>query len=182
MMILKLHTYILGLLLFLFGFISKAQDSQLDELKVMIDCRGCDESYMQQNSLFLTHVRDQALADVYLLINRTWSPSSEIYKMEYMGKGEFEGMDYTYSADFSRTLTNNETRKGLLQEVLKGLMPYILKTNLTNKIQVVQSEESEESENNLPRDPWNNWVFEIQGELSLRDQDTREELNYELGV
>ena len=181
MMILKLHTYILGLLLFLFGFISKAQDGQLDELKVMIDCRGCDESYMQQNSLFLTHVRDQALADVYLLINRTWSPSSEIYKMEYMGKGEFEGMDYTYSADFSRTLTNNETRKGLLQEVLKGLMPYILKTNLTNKIQIVQSEESEESENNLPRDPWNNWVFEIQGELNLRDQDTREELNYELG-
>lgn len=181
MKVLKLRTYILGLLLFLFGFISKAQDGQLDELKVMIDCRGCDESYMQQNSLFLTHVRDQALADVYLLINRTWSPSSEIYKMEYMGKGEFEGMNYTYSADFSRTLTNNETRKGLLQEVLKGLMPYILKTNLTNKIQVVQSEESEESENNLPRDPWNNWVFEIQGELNLRDQDTREELNYELG-
>ena len=180
-MILKLHNYILGLLLFLFGFISIAQVSQLDELKVMIDCRGCDESYMQQNSLFLTHVRDQSLADVYLLINRTWSPSSEIYRMEYMGKGEFEGMDFTYSADFSRTLTFNETRKGLLQEVLKGLIPYILKTNLTDKFEIVVTEESEETENKIQRDPWNNWVFEVQGELRLRDQDTREELNYELG-
>ncbi|MEQ8878826.1 MAG: hypothetical protein RLQ12_04295, partial [Cyclobacteriaceae bacterium] len=109
MMIFKPRTYI-GLVLFLFSFISNAQDSQPDELKVMIDCRGCNESYMQQNSLFLTHVRDQSLADVYLLINRTWSPSSEIYNMEYVGKGEFEGMDFTYSADFSRTLTYNETR------------------------------------------------------------------------
>ena len=90
-------------------------------------------------------------------------------------------MDFTYSADFSRTLTFNETRKGLLQEVLKGLIPYILKTNLTDKFEIVVTEESEETENKIQRDPWNNWVFEVQGELSLRDQDTREELNYELG-
>ncbi len=181
MIIFKPRTYLIGCVIFLFALHSNAQDSQPDELKVMIDCRGCDESYMQQNSLFLTHVRDQSLADVYLLINRTWSPSSEIYKMEYYGKGEFEGMDYTYSADFSRTLTFNETRKGLLQEVLKGLIPYILKTNLTDKFEIVVAEESEETENNIQKDPWNNWVFEIQGELRLRDQDTREELNYELG-
>lgn len=181
MIIFKPRTYLIGCVIFLFGLHSNAQDSQPDELKVMIDCRGCDESYMQQNSLFLTHVRDQSLADVYLLINRTWSPSSEIYKMEYNGKGEFEGMDYTYSTDFSRTLTFNETRKGLLQEVLKGLIPYILKTNLTDKFEIVVAEESEETENNIQKDPWNNWVFEIQGELRLRDQDTREELNYELG-
>ncbi|MEQ9218197.1 MAG: hypothetical protein RLO17_09155 [Cyclobacteriaceae bacterium] len=180
MMIFKPRTYI-GLVLFLFSFISNAQDSQPDELKVMIDCRGCNESYMQQNSLFLTHVRDQSLADVYLLINRTWSPSSEIYNMEYVGKGEFEGMDFTYSADFSRTLTYNETRDGLLQEVLKGFIPYILKTNLTDKFKIVVAEESEGTENNVQKDPWNNWVFEVRGEMRLRDQETREELNYELG-
>ncbi len=181
MIIFKPQFYIIGFTLFLFGFISNAQNSQSDELKVMIDCRGCDESYLQQNSLFLTHVRDQSLADVYLLINRTWSPSSEIYNIEYEGKGEFEGMDYDYSADFSRTLTYNETRNGLLQEVLKGFIPYILKTNLTDKFEIVVLEEPEETEKKVQRDPWNNWVFEIQGELRLRDQDTREELNYELG-
>ncbi len=178
----KLRTSILGLVIFLFGFSLNAQHSKLDELKVMIDCRGCDDSYMRQNSLFLTHVRDQSLADVYLLVNRSWSASSEIYNMEYVGKGEFEGIDFTYSADFSQTLTNNETRNGLLQEILKGFIPYLLRTNLSDQFQIIVAEEFEENKNsNVQIDPWNNWVFEIKGELRLRDQDTREELNYELG-
>lgn len=181
MNIFKFWPSVFGSVFLLFGFVLNAQDGQPNELKVMIDCRGCDENYMQQNSLFLTHVRDQSLADVYLLINRTWSPSSEIYKLEYVGKGAFEGMDYIYSTDFSRTMTNNETRDGLLQEVLKGFLPYILKTNLSDKFKIVVSEESKETDSTMQRDPWRNWVFEIQGELRLRDQDSRKELNYELG-
>lgn len=177
----KPFIYFFGFSLLFAGSVAMAQDEKPDELKVMIDCRGCDDSFMRQNSLFLTHVRDQSLADVYLLVNRSRSASSEIYNLEYFGKGDFKGRNYSYSVDFSQTLTDNEVRNGLLQEILKGFMPYILETSLSDRLILTVKEKDDKKASAVVTDPWNLWVFEIRGDLELRDQDTREEFNYRLG-
>ncbi|RED95646.1 hypothetical protein C7460_11796 [Marinoscillum furvescens DSM 4134] len=168
-----------GLALF-FTFLGTAQESS-SKLKVNIDCRGCNDSYIRQNTLFLDHVRDQNLADVYLLVNTSGNPSSVIYNLEYTGKGQFEGINNTFDVDFSRTLTSNELRDKLLKAVINGFIPYMMHTNMADQL-IVEVLQSEEANSTTVDDPWNNWIFEIYGNFNMRDQDTRNELNTRMGA
>jgi hypothetical protein len=157
-----------------------------DKITVMIDCRGCDDNFMRQNTLFLTHVRDQGLAEVYLLVNRSGNASSEIYNLEFEGKGRFEGIDNEFTVDYSRTLTDNEIRDRLLGAIINGFIPYLMHTDKAKDISSIVELSTEEIEATQSTDsvvdPWKFWVFEVRGNLRLREQDQRQELNYFVGI
>lgn len=172
---------LLSLLSFFFYQLTFAQASEEPlRIKAQIDCRGCDDSFMRQNIEFLDHVRDQDLAEIYVLVNTSGNPSSIIYDIEYLGKGRFEGINNKFTADFSRTLTGNEIRQELLNTLRKGFVPYLLHTDLSESMDVVMNEVAETTTNKI-EDPWNNWIFSVRGNMNMENQDTREEFNYNVG-
>lgn len=168
-------------LLFLnfFNVCGQASEEPLT-IKTQIDCRGCDGNYMRQNITFLDHVRDQDLAEIYVLVNTSGNPSTVIYEIEFTGKGRFEGINNKFNVDFSKTLTGNEIRDLLKETLIKGFIPYMLHTNQAESMELVLHDIPKASEEKI-EDPWNNWIFSVRGNLDMEKQDTREEYNYNLG-
>ena len=172
--------------IFLIGYLSMlglhSQAVESERLKVMIDCRGCDQTYIRQNITVVDHVRDLSLADVYILINRTWSGGSVLYQIDLTGKKTFEKVNNNFQFDVSTTLTDNERRDELVRVISTALSPYLLHTQLSKKISVELPEVKLEESIAVAEDPWNNWVFELSGNLSARSQDTRNEANVSFGA
>ncbi|MFZ9045768.1 MAG: hypothetical protein ACO2ZZ_07870 [Cyclobacteriaceae bacterium] len=151
-------------------------------LTVMIDCRGCDGTYIQQNITSVDHVRDMDLADVYVLINRSWSASSVLYQIDFQGKRELEGIDNSFNFDLSTVLTSNERRDELVRVVSAGLSSYLLHTGLIKEISVDLPETDLNQTAGIVDDPWNNWVFEISGNYDLRGQELRRQSEMRFGA
>ncbi|WP_421876870.1 hypothetical protein [Marinoscillum sp.] len=173
------HTTYLFCLLVSYMSLAQATDTP-SRIKAQIDCRGCDDNYMRQNIDFLDHVRDQEMAEIYVLVNTSGNPSSIIYEIEYLGKERFDGINNKFTVDFSRTLTGNEIRDLLLETLKKGFVPYLLHTDLSKSLDVVMNEIAETSTDKI-EDPWNNWIFSVRGNMDMEHQDTREEFNYNVG-
>tara|TARA_Y100000310_G_scaffold345450_1_gene465143 strand:+ start:2549 stop:3655 length:1107 start_codon:yes stop_codon:yes gene_type:complete len=135
---------------------------------------------MRQNITFLDHVRDQDLAEIYVLVNTSGNPSTVIYEIEYTGKGRFEGIDNKFSVNYSKTLTGNEIRDLLKETLMKGFIPYLLHTDQADQLELVLHELPETTTEKI-EDPWNNWIFGVRGNMDMEHQDTREEFNYSIG-
>ena len=130
-----------------------------DEIKVFLDCAFCDHDYVKQEIPFVTYVRDQNEANVYIIITQqsTGSGGGE-YTVLFAGLQGFEFMNdiFTYISESGNT--ENEIRTGLTQTIKLALMRYVLKTTLSKDISITYKKPEEIIEKEK-KDKWDNWVF-----------------------
>ncbi|MFT7065857.1 MAG: hypothetical protein ACJAUO_001435, partial [Sediminicola sp.] len=94
---------------------------QNESIKMFLDC-NCDKRYIQQEINFVSHVRDQGLANVKLFIYDIANGSGgRTYKLEFTGEGNFGEMENELSYDTTANMSSDEVRKGLLQRIKTGL-------------------------------------------------------------
>ncbi len=141
--------------------------SDKNDLKVYVDCSFCDQSVMRKNISYINYLRDPALADVHVLATRSPSGSNGYnYTFDFMGKGVFEGMSLQRTSSEAPNTASIRRHNAISAEIEKGLMPYWSQTGLIEqldlKVKNKVSEEREEETTEL-EDPWNNWVFAIDG-------------------
>lgn len=136
------------------------QNSQeKDEIKVFIECPFCDHDYIKQEIPFVTYVRDQNEANVYIIITQqnTGSGGSE-YTVLFAGYKGFEFMNDIFTYISQSNNTENEVRAGLTQTIKLALMRYVLKTSLGKNISITYKKPDEIVED-TKKDKWDNWVF-----------------------
>lgn len=144
-------------------------------IKVRFDCRGCNNNFIRQNIRSISHVRDQALADVYVLVNQTFTPATRLFNISLEGLNEFEGINNQFEHPISRTQTSQEQNEELVKVLRIALAPYLLhrmSDALTLEI------EADSTNNSTPEeevDKWRNWIFSVAARLNINDQDTRKQ-------
>lgn len=165
-----------------------AQQEEQEELSnqqminVYLDCSGwCFQDYIRTSIPFINFVRDQADADVHLLITdaQTGSGGSE-YTLNFIGRGEFESRTDTLVYTSAQSDTQDEERGGLVRYIKIGLSPYIIDSPLLQYADlVVDAPGDDERSQQEQDDKWNYWVFEadVDGEYSGEDQ----QQSYEFG-
>jgi hypothetical protein len=151
-----------------FGFlciISYAQEadtalvSRENALNVYFDCDFCDMTYFRQNFTLINYVRDRKVADVQIIVTTMDNGGGGIeFKFQFVGLGKFDNMTDTITFNTKADATSDEIREMQLSVVKRGLAPFILKTPFADKVQISYTEEKEKIEE---KDPWNNWVFNI---------------------
>ncbi len=132
-----------------------------DAITFFLDCRSCDMNYIRREIPYVNFVRDTHEAEVYLLITRQNAGSGgKQYTFTFQGAGRFSGMNdtllYSSSPDETRTIV----RRKKTDLIKMGLMRYVAHTTLFDEINI--SNDSVELENNVVKDHWNNWVFELE--------------------
>jgi len=151
------------------------QDSGIDieELKkaapkVYIDCGSCDTDYIRTEITFVNYVRDRKEAQIHLLVT-TQSTGSEgrEYTIAFIGQEIFKGINDTQTFITDRTDTSDEIREGLVNALKIGLMSYVAKTPISERITINYSEPKTEEHKT---DRWNNWVFRMSGSGSFRGE------------
>lgn len=137
----------------------------IEELKktaprVYIDCGSCDLDYIKTEIPFVNYVRERKEADVHVLVTTlsTGSGGRE-YTLTFIGQNRFEGQDDLFRYFSHKTDTEEEVRAGLTEVLKIGLMAYVNRTPIREKIRV--DFQKEEAAPAPAADRWKSWVFSL---------------------
>lgn len=128
--------------------------------RVYIDCGYCDLDYIKTEIPFVNYVRERKEADVHVLITTlaTGSGGRE-YTLTFIGQNRFQGQDDVFRYFSHKTDTEEEIRAGLTGVLKIGLMAYVNRTPIREKIKI--DFQKEEAAQGPAVDRWKSWVFSL---------------------
>ncbi len=182
-----MYRLLIGILFSVVGFSSIAQAPQshnVDEtarasvLNVYLDCNYCDNGFFRQTVKDVNFVRDRKLADVHLLfISQRSGSGGSSERIQFSGLGEFQHLADILSFTIDVNMTADERRKTRLKYIELGLMRYRIEMGQADQIQltIIQRENRIEKKE---EDPWNAWVFGLNGYASFSGQETSNNKNF----
>ena len=135
---------------------------------------------MRRNVTFVDYVRDPEQADVHLLGTRRGTGGGGVsHRLEFVGRGPFEGKTYQMSYEAAPTLTQEERRRGLADRLRLGLIPFANRTPDARHVRITHSPPDDPPDDSPSADdPWNQWVFDVgaSGSADLQEQEYAYEL------
>jgi hypothetical protein len=160
-----------------------------DELRsvapnVYLDCdrRTCDFEYIKTEITFVNYVLDRQSADVQVIVTRqqTGSGGNE-YTLAFLGLRRHEGKDATLRYYSKPTDTEDQFRKGFVNVLKQGLIPYVYDTPLAEFISISYSQK-QEYRPTPASDPWHYWVFGLGVRGNGEFEDQAERYSYQINV
>lgn len=148
-----------------------------NKTSIYLDCQNmfCETSYLKQELSYLDYMQNRQEADVFILsTSQRTSVDGQEVQLVFIGQKEFEGMSdtliYFTDPDASRSIR----REAMVNNVKRGLLPYLLKTSLRNAIDfTVDSEQvNNEAADSIVADPWDHWTFRIGGNGYLNGEES----------
>lgn len=140
---------------------------------------------MRRNLTFVDYVRDRKQADVHVLGTRRQTGGGGLsYRLEFIGRDQFEGHRYELTYDAASTQSREERRRGLANQLRLGLIPFVNRTPEADHLEVSYEPPSEEEDTPPEEDPWNQWVFDIgvSGSADVQEQEYSYELEGDLNA
>lgn len=159
-----------------FGLFSQS----VDRPSLFLDCQiNCHTRYVKEQINFVNYVNDRQVADVYVLATsqRAAAGTREV-QLKFSGSGDFEGMIDTIVFYYGANVSDAADRELLVTHLKKGLLPYILKSNLAEHIEykidtsAVDNTVAEE----LP-DPWKYWSFNVGADMNYQAEESNNNLD-----
>jgi hypothetical protein len=168
--------------LFSYAQVIYEEKQKREHIKLFVEC-NCDKSYIRQEIKYIDHVRDQGLSNVTLFIYDLPNGSGgRTYKLEFSGLSSFEGITKTSTFDSNANMTVDEVRKQLTQVIGKSLLPYVLQSDLQDRITYQIEGDNSKEEAQAIEDPWKNWIFEVYGEGKFDKEASRKRFEYKVGL
>ncbi|MFO7924422.1 MAG: hypothetical protein R6U58_12100 [Bacteroidales bacterium] len=154
--------------------------SSNDLITVFLDF-GYHQQYVRETITFVNYVRDKEMAQVHIMMTRHGSGNAgSNYVISFIGRGRYEGMNNVITYWSAGTNTEDETRRGLVEMISMGLVPYLAGTNMVNQVSLSINGGSK-IERVPVEDPWNNWVFEIYGGANFHKETNQNRFNSRWG-
>jgi hypothetical protein len=137
------------------------EPAQLSAIKVFLDGRNLQWDYIRSEIPYLNYVRDRQDADVHILITTqpTGSGGSD-YEMAFIGLNQFVDIRFTLHYFTDRTDVGHDVRRGIVRTLQKGLVPFLARTPLSEKFEVVYDPRAPVRAAEA-RDRWDFWVFSL---------------------
>jgi hypothetical protein len=157
-----------GLILAAVPVLGAPQAVPQDELRsvapnVYLDCdrRTCDFDYIKTEITFVNYVLDRQSADVQIIVTReqTGSGGAE-YTLAFMGLRRHQGKDATLRFYSKPTDTEDQFRRGFVNVIKQGLIPYVYDTPLAQFISISYAQKKD-FRPTPASDPWHYWVFSV---------------------
>ncbi len=135
-------------------------------LRLFLDCPAfiCDLDFLRTEITFVDYMRDRHDAQVYLLVTsqETGGGGSE-YTLTFVGLEQFSGSTDTLRYHSSPADGQHQIRRGLARMINLGLARYAAATPLSEHLDLTFDQPPLGAPGQIPRDPWNFWVFTIGG-------------------
>jgi hypothetical protein len=130
---------------------------------VYLDCsrRNCDFDFIKTEITFINYVRDRQSADIHIIITRqpTGSGGGD-YTISFIGLKRDQGKNATLHYFSKSTDTEDQVRRGMVNILKQGLIPYVYDTPLSEYISVSYAQ-NQRFRPTPSEDKWNYWVFSI---------------------
>ena len=130
-----------------------------EAVKVFLDCSSCDFEYIKEQIAFVNYLRDRKDADVHILVTtQTTGSGGREHTIDFIGLNEYSAIQDTLTYVSLKTDTGDDIRKGLAHVLKLGLIPFVYKTPIAEKISVYFREEVAPT---AVEDKWDSWVFNL---------------------
>ena len=144
---------------------------------VYLDCdpKTCDFSFIKTEITFVNYVLDRQSADVHVIVTRqTTGSGGREYTLSFLGLRRHKGKDDVLRYYSKPTDTEDQVRRGFVNVLKQGLIPYVYDTPLAEFISISYARR-EELRPAPPRDKWNYWVFSLglRGNGNFEEQSKR---------
>lgn len=168
-------------------------------IRVFFDCTagGCNDfDFFRRQIPYVNWVRDRQDADVHVLITgqHTGGGGSQ-YQLAFIGLRAFHGHDETLVLNTPGTATSDELRRSMAHKVELGLVPYLVNTSAADKLHVAYGAPAASRKSGGPagpsrsashapamQDPWNHWVFSLNGSGYLQGETSQKTGSYGASV
>jgi hypothetical protein len=142
------------------------QSNKLSEkIKVYHDCAQewlCDRDYLRNELKMVDFVRDRFLCDVHVIFNTQFSQGGgEMNTLIFTGQNKLAGISDTLSYFNIPTAIEDSKRKKMLQFLKLGLMQFISKSPIAEKIEISYKADDSENKKQQEKDKWNFWQFRL---------------------
>jgi len=167
------------ILTILISFKSFAQINS-SNLKLYLDCSKCDHPYIKQNLSYVSFVRDQKFADVYILIRTQKNASGGIkYELEFQGQHKYKKMRRKLNFSTKSDDTQTEVRDLVFEYLKFGLLRFWIRSGNDDviSVQLREVEEGIKRETEEIIDSWNKWVFNIGFRGDFKGEEVRKTKN-----
>jgi hypothetical protein len=141
-----------------------AAPAQRQMPRVFLDCDRCDDDYIRKEVTFVDYVRNREDSDVHVLVTlQDTGGGGRQWTLKFIGLGQHKGADQTLIYNSAQTATDDEVRAGFVETFKRGLLRYALDTAIGERLQVTLKKADEDEKPAPGKDPWDFWVFEIEG-------------------
>ena len=146
-------------------------------LQVFLDCKAeCFDDYLREEIEFVDWVRDRENGDVHVLVTSTTTGGGgREYSVQMMGLRTFAGRDQTLKAITETGDPEDVRRRQLLTTVKVGLLHYLSRDGVPQQLTVDIELEDQKAAAGARRDPWNNWVFAIEGSVDFSGEESQKD-------
>ena len=178
-----------GLTMALIPAPGRAQVVPKDELRSIApnvyldaDRRYIDYAYVKTEITFVNYVLDRQSADVHIIVTReqTGSGGGE-YTLAFIGLHKHQGQNATLRFYSKPTDTEDQFRRGFVNILKQGLIPYVYDTPLAEFISVSYSQKKD-FRPTPASDPWHYWVFGISARGNGEFQDAFQGYSYQVNA
>ena len=137
-----------------------ADSTQAITPKLFLNCPGeCFQDFVKTELSLLDYVRDQAQADIQvLIIDADNAGGGKLYTLTFIGQNTFKALQDTLTFSTKPSDTEAIIQKQLTLKLKQGLIRYLVRTNLADQITLEFKKRAPE-EAMVENDKWNYWVF-----------------------
>ncbi len=149
---------------------------------VFFDCSGprCDSRYYRTHIDWVNWVNDKEDSDVHLIMtSQTTGAGGREYLFDFLGVGEHADYSKRQRYRAPPTNTDRETLDGIVQSLSLGLAVFAEEAGFHGLVMLSRVDREEEAaargvvSRDEVEDPWNLWVFRVDGEVGI-DGETSE--------
>ncbi|MEO5567436.1 MAG: hypothetical protein ABIR92_03030 [Gemmatimonadaceae bacterium] len=134
-------------------------------INVFLDCGNfhCDFDFFRTEIPFVNWVRDRAVADVHILgTSQGTGGGGDEYVFNFIGLRGFAQTVDTLKYVGSVDATSDILRRGQVRAIKTGLVPFLARTALGNRLQITLLPAAANAPAAAPlRDPWHGWVVQL---------------------
>lgn len=160
--------------------VQERQAAPAPRLKVFLDCNHCFADYLREEITFVDFVRDRSEAALHVIITSTGTAGGgQEYVLSLIGQQTLAGRDRTLKAVTGIGDPEDLRRRQLVNALRIGLLHYVAIDAVPQNLEVeVQQRTAAAGPRNPRDDPWNAWVFSLQGSASLNGEESNKEREF----
>jgi hypothetical protein len=159
--------------LFLSSFaqsLTEGSDIQNGKPVVFIDWEGADLELIQKTINFVEHAEEAGEAQINIRVtSRETETGDTEYTVIFAGQGNYEGDNDELKYSAAKDKTENERQKELADLIKMGLMRYVGKTPVSDRVSISFLDKVEPT---AVEDKWNFWVFSLSADTFLSGEES----------
>jgi len=148
-------------------------------INFFLECEDCDLTFIRQELSFVSFVRDPLMADVHILVtdSNTGSGGNK-YFLNFIGKGNFTGLNNEYVVFTNQSDTDDDIRKTLLKAFKVGILQYYSKSGFIGRLNINIDENENKKADEMLKDQWNKWIFRIESGGEFQKEESQNEYSF----